>query len=437
MAITPLPPAPEPSDTQAQFNTKAFTFVAALDQFVTETNATAAAVNADAATATAQAAVATEQAAIATTKASEASASATQALNSANAAAASALEAAGLVEKYQGALAADPTLDKNGNPLTAGDWYINTTTGFVRVYNGGAWVQGISVVAGVSSINGLVGDLTGFVTETGAQTLTNKELVDPKIKLGGTNGTAGQVPVSQGAGLPPAWSNIGNAATATKLQTARILTIGNTGKSFDGSANVSWSLAEIGVTAFGLGGAAPAAGSPNDYLLGSFTAAELTESNAVSLGFPALGGGPSTPRHWDVITFGVSNRTTQIATEVFGSGTTKGRTFVRVKHDTTWFPWVELYSTANLRDTVEVISTNTTAVASRTYVLTASLTLTLPATPTAGDWVNVVNRSGTTTPVIVRNGQNIMGLAEDMILDNTNATLRLVFVGGTIGWVLN
>lgn len=76
------------------------------------------------------------------------------------AAAASALEAAGLVESYQGALAADPTLDKDGNPLTAGDWYINTATGFVRAYNGSAWVQGISGVAGVSSLNGQTGDLT-------------------------------------------------------------------------------------------------------------------------------------------------------------------------------------------------------------------------------------------------------------------------------------
>lgn len=43
----------------------------------------------------------------------------------------------------------------------------------------------------------------------------------------------------------------GNAATATKLQTARTLTIGNTGKTFDGSANVSWTLAEIGAQAAG------------------------------------------------------------------------------------------------------------------------------------------------------------------------------------------
>ena len=45
-------------------------------------------------------------------------------------------------------------------------------------------------------------------------------------------------------------SNItGNAATATIWQTARTLTIGSTGKSVNGSADVSWSLAEIGAQA--------------------------------------------------------------------------------------------------------------------------------------------------------------------------------------------
>lgn len=39
------------------------------------------------------------------------------------------------------------------------------------------------------------------------------------------------------------------AAKATKLATARTLTIGNTSKTFDGSANVSWSLSEIGAAA--------------------------------------------------------------------------------------------------------------------------------------------------------------------------------------------
>lgn len=38
----------------------------------------------------------------------------------------------------------------------------------------------------------------------------------------------------------------GNAATATKLATARALTIGNTSKNFDGTAALSWTLGEIG-----------------------------------------------------------------------------------------------------------------------------------------------------------------------------------------------
>lgn len=41
----------------------------------------------------------------------------------------------------------------------------------------------------------------------------------------------------------------GNAGTATKLATARTLTIGNTGKAFDGSGNLTWNLSDIGVQA--------------------------------------------------------------------------------------------------------------------------------------------------------------------------------------------
>ena len=40
----------------------------------------------------------------------------------------------------------------------------------------------------------------------------------------------------------------GNAGTATKLATPRTLTIGSTGKAFDGSGDLTWTLAEIGAT---------------------------------------------------------------------------------------------------------------------------------------------------------------------------------------------
>lgn len=88
-------------------------------------------------------------------------------------------------------------------------------------------------------------------------------------------------------------------------------------------------------------------------------------------------------------------------------------------------------------DTVVPTGTNTTAVKSRTYVLTAgSVALSMPAAPSAGDWVRVVNRSGAATCVIARNGQNIMGLNEDMTISDLNAGFRLVFADATRGWVL-
>ena len=85
---------------------------------------------------------------------------------------------------------------------------------------------------------------------------------------------------------------------------------------------------------------------------------------------------------------------------------------------------------------VQVIGTNTTAVSSRIYVLTASLTLTLPASPTAGNTVAVSNMSGVLTAVIGRNGQPIMALAEDLTVNLDGAGFTLVYADATRGWVL-
>ena len=66
-------------------------------------------------------------------------------------------------------------------------------------------------------------------------------------KANGTATVGSETKVARGDHVHPLQTTVsGNAGTATKLQTTRTLTIGNTGKTFDGSANVSWSLAEIG-----------------------------------------------------------------------------------------------------------------------------------------------------------------------------------------------
>ena len=79
----------------------------------------------------------------ASTNATNAATSATNAANSATAAqtAQTAAEAAldSFTDTYLGAFATDPTLDNDGNALTAGDLYFNTGINRLKVYSGSAW----------------------------------------------------------------------------------------------------------------------------------------------------------------------------------------------------------------------------------------------------------------------------------------------------------
>jgi len=100
----------------------------------------------------------------ATTKASEAATSATNAATSATSAdtaktAAQAAQAAAEAaadnfdDTYLGAKSSDPTVDNDGDALTAGDLYFNTTSNVLRVYNGSSW-QDAAVDASSLASNG-------------------------------------------------------------------------------------------------------------------------------------------------------------------------------------------------------------------------------------------------------------------------------------------
>jgi hypothetical protein len=90
------------------------------------------------------------------------------------------------------------------------------------------------------------------------------------------------------------------------------------------------------------------------------------------------------------------------------------------------------------RDFVYSISANTTAVGLNTYDITANCTLTLPLSPTIGDWVKVINNTGSLTGCIVaRNGSNIMGLAEDMTIDVLDRNgYVFTYISASRGWVI-
>jgi hypothetical protein len=131
---------------------------------------------------------------------------------------------------YLGAKASDPTLDNDGDALTAGDLYFNTTSNILRVYNGSAWQD-----AAISA--------TGVATLAGIETLTNKTLTSPKINEAvDLTSTATELNLLDGVvGLVQAdFTKLADVdATAAELNYSDLATLGTTAPSkvFTADAN--------------------------------------------------------------------------------------------------------------------------------------------------------------------------------------------------------
>ncbi len=85
---------------------------------------------------------------------------------------------------------------------------------------------------------------------------------------------------------------------------------------------------------------------------------------------------------------------------------------------------------------ISIVSTSTNAVKNTTYVLTADLTLTLPASPVSGDSIKISNLSGVQTCVLGSNGNNIMATSGDLTLDDASKSFELIYTDATNGWVI-
>ena len=107
----------------------------------------------------------------------------------------------------------------------------------------GDWFSGGMPIVGTDGVL----EIGKYIDFHNTDTSTN----DYDVRLQANTSTPCVITLPSGGGTLARTSDsiTGNAATATKLATARTLTIGNTGKTFDGSANVSWSLSEIGAAA--------------------------------------------------------------------------------------------------------------------------------------------------------------------------------------------
>ena len=98
---------------------------------------------------------------------------------------------------------------------------------------------------------------------------------------------------------------------------------------------------------------------------------------------------------------------------------------------------ITITNTASGTPTLNIVTgTSEAAVTGNHYVLTnvAATTVTLPATPAAGDLVWVTVGNGLTTNVVARNGSNIQSLAENLTLNAVYAAVQMRYINSTIGW---
>ena len=85
------------------------------------------------------------------------------------------------------------------------------------------------------------------------------------------------------------------------------------------------------------------------------------------------------------------------------------------------------------------VSSNVTLAANNKYFVdtTAARTLTLPASPTAGNTIEIFDASGTAATyniTVARNSNLINGNAGNLIINLNGAAVSLVYTGATYGW---
>ena len=92
-------------------------------------------------------------------------------------------------------------------------------------------------------------------------------------------------------------------------------------------------------------------------------------------------------------------------------------------------------------DWQSVVTSNTTMVSGKGYFVnttSGAITMTLPASPSAGDYVAIKDYAATfqtNSCTIGRNSSNIQGNANDSLLDTTRASVVLVYADSTKGWL--
>lgn len=257
-------------------------------------------------------------------------------------------------------------------------WAVNPTTGFYRASSHTLGFSANGVAIGTFSSNGWSGPAA-----INAGTITG--ITDLAVADGGTGAsTAENARANLGLG------NVDNTSDASKP----VSTATQTALNLKANATVNL-IAGNGLTGGGT------LGADCTFTMGTPSTLTTATTNSVT-----------TTSHTHAVTFPV----TSVA------GKTGAVSLVRA--DALAFPM-----------SVTATGISKTLMAGELCAVTAAgLTITLPASPTAGDTVGISIVGAITNTVTGRNGQNIMSLAEDMTIDRGNVTVTLCFVDATRGW---
>jgi hypothetical protein len=96
--------------------------------------------------------------------------------------------------------------------------------------------------------------------------------------------------------------------------------------------------------------------------------------------------------------------------------------------------WISLASDRFTTITANQTTSKTIVNKEFCVVTGAGVTITLPATPSAGFEVAVGIATTSLNTVIARNSTNIMSLAENLTVDTANVVVNLVYTDATRGW---
>ena len=406
----------------------------------------------------------------ATTSANEATASANSATASANSASAAAASFDLFDDSYLGAKASNPTLDNDGNALQDGALYFDTNNDVMKVYDLATttWLQLTPTVSNQNNINAVNANSVNINAVANDAT----DIGTVATNLAGTNtigtvaGAIANVDLVGGSitNVNQVGSNIGtvnefgeryrvaSADPTTNLDEGDLAynSTANTLKYYNGSAwitIVAGSLTDIvqdgtpqlggnlDTQSFTVDGRDVSTdGTKLDTIETNATANPNAIDNVVEDTTPQLGG--NLDLNGNNIS-GIGGIPSANLTGTVANARLTGSGAITINGSS-----VALGGTVTVGTTWESKSADFTAVSGKAYFIDTSaqgVTVTLPASPTIGDEIRILDVKGTFDTyglAILRNGEKIQGVANDLSVTTERAGFSLVYYDTNEGWLL-